>query len=297
MLHIRQILFPTDRSRCAERAYAHAAYLARVHNARLHAVHVRAEGGAELASEDLLPLSLADVAAELDIPREQLTGDLDPALVEHAQIVSDSPGRGIVDYAEENHIDLIVMGTHGRGGADRLLAGSVAERVVREAPCPVLTVRGEGTLAVRRIVVPIDFSDRSKEAIPVAEDLADVYGAAIELVYVIDEDAVPPANVPLLGPVRVSADEVKTRFRKLMADLVREYQGRGEVSGTVVMGHPASDLLEHAEEHADLIVMSTHGRTGLKRLLLGSVAEKLVRRAPCPVFTIKSFGRDLTHER
>jgi nucleotide-binding universal stress UspA family protein len=296
MLHIRRVLFPTDRSSCAERAFVHASFLAQAHGAEIHALHIRRADAPEVGEGDLLPARSAEVARELEIPQGRQAAEIAPGDVVQNELVGDSPAEGIIGYAEENGIDLIVMGTHGRQTADRLLAGSVAERVVREAPCPVLTVRGDGSASIQRILVPVDFSDRSKSAIPVAEALAELYGASIELFYVIDEDAVPMAHVPLLGPVRVSKDEVENRFRELMKGLVREYGDIVPVTGSVRVGHPARDTLKHAEGAADLIVMSTHGRTGLERLFLGSVAEKIVRRAPCPVFTVKSFGQDLTAE-
>lgn len=293
MLSVRRILFPTDRSACAERAYAHAAFLARAHDAELHVLHVHPPGTEPASRADLLPLSWHDVLQELRVPSERVAGDLDLASVRERTVEGDNAADGILAAAQELGVDLIVMGTHGKRSADRLLAGSVAERVVREAGCPVLTVRAPAdSEGLRRVLVPVDLSDRSKAVIPTALDIARLYGAEVELLFIIDEDTMPMAHMPLLGPVRVSPEEVQNRFRKLMTDLVKEYGGKVPVKGTVRLGHPARDILDYAEAHADLIVMATHGRTGLKRLLMGSVAEKIVRRAPCPVLTLKSFGAE-----
>lgn len=282
MLHIKRILFPTDRSETAERALSHAAFLAKKHGAALHIIHVRTD-----------TLSTAPTAGDL-IP-QQLKDQLDAPEVIVTIISDDSPASGILTYAEENKIDLIVMGTFGRRGAQRMLTGTVAERVVREAPCPVLTIRKRSPQAVNHMLVPIDFSERSKLAIPVAEALAQIYDADVTLFFVIDEDAVPMAHVPLLGPVRVSRDEIISRFKTLMEELVAEHQSDNvEIFGEVVIGQPSKDILERAEEGIDMIVLSTHGRTGLERIFLGSVAEKIVRRAPGAVFTTKSFGSMLT---
>lgn len=279
MLDIHRVLFPTDRSECAEKAFAQAAFLAKAHDAELHVVHV-ATNGATGRDAALLPASGGEGFPSNRIVEKVLDGD--------------SPGERIIEYADEIGADLVVMGTHGGRSAKRFLAGSVAERVVREAPCPVLTVRSTTGVHIKRILVPVDFSDRSRATVPIAEALAEVYGARLELLYVIDEDAVPMAHVPLLGPVRVSGQEVQARFHKLMEKLVAQYNGSVKVSGSVVLGHPARDILSRAEEdEIDMIVMSTHGRTGLERMFLGSVAEKVVRRAPCPVFTVKSFGSQL----
>lgn len=289
MLHIHRVLFPTDYSEAAEKAFVHAAHLAAVHGAELHALHVTSEPSE--GSRRLIPAGSLDAAAQLGIAAGPAAGPLPGDRIIERVIRADSAPEGIVRYAEEHDIDLIVMGTHGRQALERMLIGSVAERVVREAPCPVLTVRAPGALNVRRILVPIDFSERSKAAIPVAEELAEVYEASIELFFVIDEAELPVPGAPLLGPVHVAPEEVEARFRKLMKDLVKEYRNGSVVEGTVQVGSPAATILDYAADHADLIVMSTHGRRGLQRFFLGSVAEKVIRRAPCPVFSVKSFGR------
>jgi len=290
MLPIRRVLFPTDRSACAERAYLHAAFLARSHEAELHALYVRAPGSAKATPPDLLPLSWADVLEELRMPTGAPPDGLPPGAVHQAEVEGSSPAASILDYAREHDADLIVMGTHGHPTPERFLAGSVAERVAREAPCPVLTVRQADDGPIRRILVPVDLSERAKAVIPIAKRLARLYGAEVELYFVIDEDTLPMAHVPLLGPVRVAPEEVENRFRKLMSGLVAEHQGDVPLRGTVERGHPARDIAAYAADHADLVVIATHGRTGLERLFLGSVAEKVIRRAPCPVLTVRSFG-------
>jgi len=287
MLHIDRVLFPTDRSEPAERAYVHALHLAAAHGAELHILHVTGEP--RDSPQDLTPLTSQEVVTELNLESGR---PAEPARIVQKEISGDRPADVILRYAEEQGVDLVVMGTHGRGGVERMILGSVAERVVRQAPCPVMTVRSSGGMQVNRILVPVDFSDLSKAVIPVAEDLAELYDARVELLYVIDEEDYPMENVPLLGPVHVSPDELEKRIRKLMRNLEREYGNGTEVTGTVIVGSPADSIIEHAQEHADLIVMATHGRTGLKRIVLGSVAEKVVRQAPVPVFSVKSFGRD-----
>lgn len=291
MLQARRILFPTDCSENAERAYAHAAFLAHALGAELHALYVRRSDTPKPPATDLLPLSWSDIVEELDVPAESTADGFDREQVRQVDLTGESPSEGILRYAGENGIDLIVMGTRGRSGGERLLAGSVAERVVREAPCPVLTVRAGGSPTIRRIIVPIDFSERSTAVLPTARSVAQLYGASLELLYVLDEDDLPLAHVPLLGPVKVSRDEVEARFRRLMKELVRKQGSEIPVKGTVYVGHPAHDIPEYAAANADLVVMATHGRTGLERFFLGSVAEKVIRRAPCPVLTVRSFGR------
>jgi nucleotide-binding universal stress UspA family protein len=289
MLHIHRVLFPTDFSDSAERAYVHAVHLAASYGAELHALHVTDEDAREQRS--LIPGSVEDPSEQLDLPSELRHGPLESGKVIPREVEADSPGEGILDYARHHDIDVIVMGTQGRKGMERMLIGSVAEQVVREAPCPVLTVRAPAGMQVRRILVPVDFSEHSKEAIPAAVSLAERYGAEIEFFSVIDEDELPASGAPVLGPVHVAPEEVEARIRKLMNDLVKEHRNGVAITGTVRVGDPAKDILDYAADGADLIVMATHGRTGLQRMLLGSVAEKIIRKAPCPVFTVRSFRR------
>ena len=146
MLQIKKILFPTDFSACAERAFAHAAYLADRHEAELHVLHVT-----ETYQKDDEVTYLMDepVATDEEITEQLYIGagrkghEQDGLRVMQVQARGGSARIAILGYAEEHAIDLIVMGTHGRRGLDRLLMGSVAEAVVRRAACPVHTIRGD----------------------------------------------------------------------------------------------------------------------------------------------------------
>ncbi|MDX1530735.1 MAG: universal stress protein, partial [Rhodothermales bacterium] len=248
MLQIQTLLFPTDLSACAERAFAHASHLAQASGARVHALHVRPPGTPALQSGTLLPLSLADVADDLRLPEGGAgSSGPDAADVVEAQVERENEVEAILDYARAHEADLIVMGTHGRRGLDRALAGSVAERVVREASCPVLTVRHCPEAAVHRVLVPTDFSGRAREAAAYAVELAKAYGARLELLHVVEEAALPSSFGPVLGAARVGAQEVKARSKEAMRRWVRELQDGVAVDGTVMVGHPARDIVDYAE--------------------------------------------------
>lgn len=291
MLRIRKVLFPTDFSESAGRAWAHAAFLADGHGAKLYALSV-------LASPD----DPTDQLAELELSDEEFAERMGLSEEEHElplvtkELGAASAPEGILRYASEQDVDLIVMGTHGRRGARRLLMGSVAEEVMRRAECPVLTVRAEEAApphpVVRRVLVPVDFSDFTRAALAYAVELAQTYGARIDLLHVVKSagslafDGVP---LPPENPERA-----KDRAHEALADLAREEIDHEDVRVAVEVGHPAAGITDYAAEHeTDLIVIPTHGRTGLKRFLLGSVAEKVVRRATCPVFTVRAFGKSL----
>ncbi len=298
MLDIRRILWPTDFSEGAGRAFPYATALASWHEAELHVLNVKEDRSAESTGmKSSFPISKDTLTRLLNAEEEPPQHvDLEALTIVQEQSEEESPPDTIVAYAEEHEVDLIVAGTHGRRGLQRLLIGSVAEEVLRTAPCPVLTVRGEEDVApawaVRNILVPIDFSDASLEALRHAKELALTYGAQITLLHAVEEVVYPsaygvePANLP--GP------QVIDRVEKNLADLARAEVGYEHVVVQANVGYAPSTILDYAEgNEVDLVVIATHGRTGLERMLLGSVAERVVRRAPAPVFVVKSFGKSL----
>ncbi len=298
MLSIKKILFPTDYSACAEQAFSQAAYLAERYDADLHVLHV-AEPSLVLPPLDL---SEADIAADLHLPQpaalpKKQRGGEGMLLNVEVPPIDGSVERAILAYAAQEDVDLIVMGTHGRRALDRLLLGSVAAKVVRLAECPVFTVGFEAASwaqgAARRILVPVDFSDHARLALAYARDLAALYGAHVDLLHVIEETALTAAYG--MEPVVVQIPNVEAPAREGLERLAGEVGGP-EMPCTVHVGvgHPAHEIVEFAERQgSDLIVIATHGLTGIKRLLLGSVAEHVVHRAQCPVFTVKGFGKRL----
>ncbi len=307
MLKVRSILFPTDFSECAESAFTHAAYLADRFQAELHVLHViSSEALDEESPLSCFPLTEEEVAEQLHLSvGKRLEAAVGARRDEGVRVLSahltrPSVAEGILEYAATHDIDLIVMGTHGRRGIRRLLMGSVAENVVRHASCPVLTVRGVQESAkkpeVNRILVPIDFSDHSYPALAYARDLASLYGAHLDLLHVVEETELP--HVYSVEPPLVPVPEVRARALEALKALASETRVLGvPADGFVSLGNPVNEILDFAEtrEH-DLIVIATHGLTGLKHLLLGSVAEKVIRMALCPVFTVRSFGKMLYSE-
>ncbi|MEP0548903.1 MAG: universal stress protein [Rhodothermales bacterium] len=307
MLTIRRILFPTDYSACAEGAFTHAAYLADRHGAELHLLHVTEPVGDPLETcFDDFRITPADLAADLHLPlpeRDDRPAD-EPVRIVSAEESGPDPAPVILRYARDHDIDLIVMGTHGRRGLRRMMVGSVAEEVVRLAPCPVFTVRTHDETddmapwVIRRVLVPVDLSTRSTLTARHAAALASVYGAELDLVTVLDTGDLATLPFDPMGG-KVSLDEARRRAQKTLDALMRALEAevptlRDHVTTHLEAGHPVNEILDLAETTgADLIVLGSHGHTGLERLLLGSVASQLVRSAPCPVFVCKSFGKSL----
>lgn len=307
MLNVKTILFPTDFTDHAEGAFAHADRLARQCRAEIHVLNVVAPHRPEVNNPmNVLPLEQEEDGElyHLRIDEEEGTvageshaeGGLH---VHYRQVRRASPVVAILECADEQAADLIVMGTRGRDGVDRFLGGSVAEEVVRLARCPVLTVRAEGEEAARppaateRVLVPVDLSEHAADQIAHAVALAEVYQARLDLLHVVEEAAF--LAVYGLGTEGPDPAALQERARAALEKLA----GAALPDGThanlhIVAGHPARDIVEAAREKgAGMIVMATHGRTGLKRFFIGSVAEKVVRTATCPVFTVRSFGKSL----
>ncbi|MEF8778329.1 MAG: universal stress protein, partial [Natronomonas sp.] len=198
-----------------------------------------------------------------------------------------TPFETITGYAETHGVDLILMGTHDRGDIERVLLGSVAERVLRTTSVPVLVIPpaaaeadepGEG--GYEDILLPTDGSENADVAVELGLDLAAVYDATVHTIYSVDtsrftgigETADLYAAIEETG--REALESVRRRARA--ADL--------SVAGTVGRGPAAKVILSHSEEHdIDLIVMGTHGRSGIERYIIGSVTETVVRNADIPV--------------
>jgi nucleotide-binding universal stress UspA family protein len=288
----RKILCATDFSPIADHALRVAIRLANDAGAELvlaHAWHIPAIA---FAGETPYAPALLDEAAA-DCERE-LAKTKEHALQLGAQrlttvMKSGIPWDRICELAKDDPaIDLIVIGTHGRTGIRRILLGSVAEQVVRHAPCSVLAVCGgrDGTKVFQHVLCPVDFSESSRYAVELAGKLAVPDGLGLTLFHAFD--------LPVRFSAEVPADVVETIDRRAAAALEQLASDvRKQVAVPVTIrtrvgspGAQAIQVLEH-ESTYDLAAVGSHGRTGVSRALLGSVAEKIVRHAPCPVLVAR----------
>jgi len=306
MMKMKNILFPTDFSRCADQALAHAVYLAEKYQAALHLLHVvtlfEDQPGVlseEFAESEELVRKLEDKAEiELNNVAAAHGNDDMEIVIKQKRAISAAPA--ILEYSSKNGIDLIVMGTHGRRGIAHLLLGSAAEEVVRLADCPVFTIRESEEIKpiklFERILVPIDFSDHSKKALVYAKEIAESYGANLQLLHVIEDTIHPAFSLSGKSSIFDLVPGIEEDCRRRIEKLIQETGVSKENTEIIVKGGQAAhDIIKFAKENSsDLVVIATHGLTGIEHLLLGSVTEKVVRMAPCPVFTVKSFGKDLT---
>lgn len=278
------ILVPTDGSECAEAAVGYAEDLATRTDASIHVLCVADSRTLENAPEhDLFKKERTEIA-------ERTANELSESGVSTEQAVrTDIPHRAIREYATEADIDLIVMGTHGRTGVERFLLGSVTEKVVRLSDVPVLTVPaqedGDVTYPYSDILVPTDGSQGAEVAISPAIEVATTYDARIHALSVVDTMGlgVERSSGEILNALEDSAQSA--------VDTVAEQATEASVSvaeTTTEHGTPSRRIRSYIEDHdIGLVVMGTHGRSGIERYLLGSVAEKTVRTSPAPVMTIR----------
>lgn len=305
MLRIGKILFPTDFSNCANQALPHALYLAEKYNAELHMLHGIVLHNDDPYNPDLHFPNVEDVFNKLRENSDvQMTTNIKTHNVKDITIIkvqerAISSTELILNYSKEHDIDVIVLGTHGRRGIGHTFLGSVAEEVVRMASCPVLTVREQENPIpienIENILVPVDYSEHSKKALTYAKEIASIYNAKLDLLHIY-EDLVFPQFYNLEENIkrRINEETRVSAIRKI-EEMIQEIKGPdSEYDTHIIGGHCAYEILNFAEgKKSDLIVIATHGLTGLKHFLLGSIAEKVVRRAPCPVFTVKAFGKSL----
>jgi nucleotide-binding universal stress UspA family protein len=295
MIHLDRVLFPTDGSECAEQARHHAFYLADRFEAALHVIHVE-EREPELS--DVIDVCEADVLADLHAPMGDTV--VAESRVRERTVAHPSVVDGILSYAAEHDTTLTVLGTHGRSGIRRLVLGSVAEEVVRRASHPIMTV-GRGATPPKEmegghLLVPIDFSDQQPRLLAHARELARAYGMTLTLLHVVEMESLPDVYGAYADPPEpgVLADRTETVLDE-RAQRLREHGV--DVRVEVRDGYAAPETLDAAEKmDADLLAIATHGRSGIERMLMGSVAETVIRRAPCPVFVVKSFGQSLVRE-
>ncbi len=303
---LRRILCPIDFSEVSSHALEHAVGLARTAGARLTVLHVvhplmprTGMGRLNAAAAPLTdPAALQEPRDRVDAACRQ-AGGADVA-VDIAVVAADQPAHAILEQAAAQSADLVVMGTHGTGGFQHLLLGSVAEKVLRRAACPVLTVPQQAQNAsagiFMRVLCAVDFSECSLAAMTAAAAMAAQPAASLTLLHVVEwpwheppvpsMDGVPPAQAQaVLDYHRYLEASAGERLAALAASAL---PGR-DVLTCVRFGTPYTELLDAAQEgRAEIIVLGVRGRSALDVGFFGSTANQAVRRATCPVLTIRA---------
>ncbi|HSF18818.1 MAG TPA: universal stress protein [Vicinamibacteria bacterium] len=288
-MKVRKILFPTDLSPESEAAKNFAKVLAKKHGAELlllHEVLTHAHDFRQLGDllTDFLDKLEADARARLE---EECKGLKNAGLVASC-IVERNPSayEAIKDKIEEWEPDVVVMGTHGRSGVDRWIVGSVAEKIVRHAPVPVVTVRSDAkpVSKIDKILVPVDFSDNSRRAVAAAAQLKGTKGS-LGLLHVV----LNPAFAGLHPEEYIRVFGVDPSLPDRLRDRMKDWMEGQPFEADVREADDVADCILQAtrEKKPDLVVMGTRGLTGLDYFLMGSVAEKVVRFSPVAVLCVK----------
>lgn len=270
------VLYPTDFSEGARAAYPYALFLAALLDTDLHVLHV-AESGREVAGSRFPgPQSESRRVSRWLAGRRTSAADRELPAVRRETRHGVRPSDAILAHASGADAAAVCMGTHGHRGLRRLFLGSVTEQVIRELRRPVLTVRPDSRAwdeeGPRSVLAAVDLSPMTAPALGWAALAAAATGADLEAVHVVAS----PAAATDVG----KRQEVRRAFQDLDLPEV-------ELDVSLLAGDPASRIRgAAAERDADLIVAATHGRSGPARVVLGSVTELLVRRAPCPVLTV-----------
>ncbi len=275
-----------DTSELAEAVIPYAVHLASKMGSEIDVVNA-IEG--EAYAERLARAYLDKIADEIK----------DPGIKKKRSVIlRGKAAEQILDYVDRNKIDIIAAASHGHSGIRRWVIGSTIDKIIRGTKVPVLLVHSKEKSAVSRqaafthVLLPLDGSKTAEAALPYAESVVNKTKARVSLFRavspLVDQYAGPPEGyvVDYTGKVMQALQEEAADYLKQTAKLFEE---RGIlVSTTMIVGSPASEILKYIEKQkVDLVVMSTHGRTGFGRWILGSVADKILHSVEVPLLLIR----------
>ncbi len=289
---VRRVLVPLDGSAFAEQALPFATSIARRAGASLHVVRVHVPPAPLYCNSEFVPELPVDTAV-----REGEIAYLDGILKQLSETVPGSVSRNIVDglvgdalydHAVATGADLVVMATHGRGPVSRFWLGSVADMLVRRLPMPILLIRPDentphsaNDVSMRRILITLDGSEAAEQILGPATELGSLTNAEYLLLRVVESDAIAARQFPVLQVDHITR-EAQT-YLDAVADRLLARSLRVETR-VMINRSPATAILDAAQAWgADLIALETHGRGGIARLGLGSVADKIVRGGLTPL--------------
>lgn len=308
---LRNILTPLDGSTFGEQALPWALTLARKARAELHLLHVHHPLEVTYAEMQVFDSTLDDHLRQRERTYLEATvKNLASAEVPVKAVARDGETSKVIrDHAVENKVDLIVMTTHARGALGRFWLGSVTDELVRDAPAPVLLIHptdqppdAKADKAIKNILVPLDGSPLAEQILGPVGDIARLTGADTTLLRVIQPVRLMtlPAGAGSFGEM---AQHVMDRIDEIQASLMKEAQdyldrtaeslrkqGFRVTTKVVSEEQPGVAILRQAVAPVDLIALGTHGRRGLSRLFMGSVADKVIRGAHVPVLVSRPKG-------
>lgn len=290
-MQLKSILCPIDFSEFSIAAYQHAVSLAEYYRAKLvplHVVELWKHPFSEYAAAEADFANFSDAMSEAgegklkrfvsEFPNEKVAPEL--------AVMEGNASDCILSLAQERNFELIVMGTHGGRGFDRLVLGSVTDHVIRKAPCPVLVASDraqvaptarDGSRPLRRVLYCTDFSSNSERALGYAVSVAAEYGSELALMHVAEDAA-----------DRAKADAIVAQRTAELDKLISEDERKGlSIRSVVRFGKAYEEIVQHAKDtDAHLIVLGTRGGGLMDRAVFGSTTYRVIQLGPCPVLTI-----------
>ena len=299
-MNIKKILWASDGSKESDSALRYATFLAEKFGAEILSIFV---SEIHFPITSLFPIpedAIMDIVEKTEKRFENRFIRVSKRLKEKGinstfKIVRDGAVEGIIKAVKSNGCDLIVMGKHGQGFVERAIIGSNTAKVLRKSPVPVLSVKGKGRKSISKIeniLVPVDVSDDTESAILSSLELAEIFNASVTLLYVfwLYENVydIPPSLVKkFIEKSHQKLDQIANLNKKKF--LKANKRTKLTLSTEVLHGvSPALAIRYYANKNKiDFIMMNTHGRKGIKRIVLGSEAEKVIREALCPVLVFR----------
>lgn len=287
---IENLLLCTDGSEFSEGAVREAINLAKTCSSRLFALSVvETNPEYETMAPQLVEKEIEKARTYLDAVKERASREN----VNCETIVrqGEDSYRYVVEEAAKRHAEMIIMGRRGRTGLKRLMMGSVTAKVIGHAPCDVLVVPRAARVELKRVLVATDGSRYSDAAAMQAIGIAKRCGAELTVISVVPSETISPLDIV---HSEMQRELISEKERKAAECNVRNIQDVAEkngvnVKGFVRAGKPYEAIISAADERkADLIVVGSHGRTGIEKLLMGSVTERVIVLSPCAVLVVKA---------
>jgi nucleotide-binding universal stress UspA family protein len=301
---IRHVLVPLDGSKTAECVLPFAALMAQAFGARLTLLRVLETHGGAAPSQHVDPLQWEISRIEARNELNRIAGELEPARVAPSvEIVSGAAAEQIIQFAEAQHVDLIVLSSHGEGGLSRWLLSSTVQKVVSRAPTSVLIVpayacpgRRIGDLRLASMLLPLDCSPRAEGILPLAAALARIHDGELILAHVVPEPELPRRMSPSAGDLTLAAqlnERNRAEAERYLGELHSQVVAQGARARVRVVVSPRCDRALRGladEENVDLILLSAHGKTGDAGERYGAVAARLMQSSNRPVIIVQDLA-------
>jgi len=287
---IEKLLLSTDGSEFGEGAIREAIKLAKTCSSKLFAIYViETNPEYETIAPQLVEKAEKEARQHLEAVKERASKEgVDCEIIARQ---GEDPFKYIVEEASKNQVSMIITGRRGRKGIKRLMMGSETARIIGHAPCNVLVVPRAANIEFNRIIVATDGSKYSEAAVREAIGIAKRCGSTLTAISVVHSETASPFDIVHTEMMKETIVEKEQKMAECtMRDFKEASAKEGiSVTGLIYSGKPFEAIVETAKEkRADLIVVGSHGRTGITKLLMGSVTERVIGLSECAVLVVKA---------